>query len=490
MRKWTGIIIGMVLGAIGGSVLVGPWLHGQPAAQPPLPPAEIASYRDVVKQVLPAVVSLDMETKQTVKPSTEDGSGVDDGGPLDKHKKFFEGSPGQVPKLGFGSGVLISPDGVIVTTYHVVAGYPTVTVKLHDGTKYVTKDIRTDRKTDLAVVIIDTKGKKLPFLELGDSSKMEIGDRVLAVGAPFGLLGSVTHGIISGTGRSGLNMNMYEDFLQTDAPINPGNSGGPLINMAGKVVAINAAIKSRSGGFDGVGLAVASNLARGVAEALVKDGKVRRGYLGAQIIDLDEAVAKQMGLKQKTGVAVSSVFKNTPAAKAGLNTGDIILKIAGKAIPDSKTLQDVVVGLPVQQPAEFQILRDNKPQSLKVIIEEQPDSFGQLSTPAAAPVPQPGAPIEMSKYGLELIDLTPALAAQLGYGADASGVVAGKVNPSGSAHAAGLRDGMLITKVDNQVVTNAEAARFAIINAALSNGILLHVRSPQGSTAFVLLKTK
>ena len=174
---------------------------------------------------------------------------------------------GAEPRLGFGSGFIVDPKGIVLTNFHVVNGADSVVVQLHDGRKFTSKDIHGDRRTDLAVVKLDTKGASLPFLAFGDSDAMEIGDRVLAVGAPFGLTGTVTQGIISAKGRNGLNMNMYEDFLQTDAAINPGNSGGPLVNLEGQVVGINSAIKSRSGGFQGVGLAIASNLAKNVDQS-------------------------------------------------------------------------------------------------------------------------------------------------------------------------------------------------------------------------------
>src|SRR5205807_2989303 len=190
--------------------------------------------------------------------------------------------------------------GVVLTNYHVVAGADRVEVQLADGRKFLSRDIKGDRKNDLALVRLETKSP-LPSLELGDSDAMEIGDRVLAVGAPFGLTGTVTAGIVSAKGRHNLQMNMYEDFLQTDAAINPGNSGGPLVNLQGQVIGINAAIKSRTGGFQGIGLAVASNLAKNIMDKLLKDGVVHRGYLGVQIQDLTPAVAERLGLKGKSG---------------------------------------------------------------------------------------------------------------------------------------------------------------------------------------------
>ena len=190
---------------------------------------------------------------------------------------------------GFGSGFIVDPSGVVVTNNHVVRDTNVVEVTLHDGRKFTSKDIRRDPKTDIAVIRLESK-EPLPSVEFGDSDAMAVGDRVLAVGAPFGLTGSVTQGIVSGKSRN-LNLNPFEDFLQTDAAVNPGNSGGPLVNMEGKVIGLTAAIKTRSGGFQGVGLAVSSKLAKSVAQDLIKNGFVRRAYLGVNVVDLDDATA-------------------------------------------------------------------------------------------------------------------------------------------------------------------------------------------------------
>src|SRR5262249_53872866 len=276
--------------------------------------------------------------------------------------------------------------------YHVVDGASQVVVTLKDGRKFTSTDVRGDRKTDLAIVRLDTRGQTLPALQLGDSDAMEIGDRVLAVGAPFGLAGSVTAGIGSGKGRNGFKMNMYEDLLQTDAAINPGNSGGPLVNLEGKVVGINAAIKTRTGGFQGVGLAVASNLARNVMKSLLTDGVVRRGYLGVQIRELEPEVAARLGVANQGGGLVGDVFEKAPAAKAGVQAGDVITGTTGKAIKDGHGLQTIVAGLPLNKAAELTVVRDGKALKLPVTIEEQPNDFGTARAPALrAPQREPQA---------------------------------------------------------------------------------------------------
>src|SRR5438132_1210806 len=224
-----------------------------------------------------------------------------------------------VPQQSFGSGFLIDPKGVVLTNFHVVDGADRVEVTLKDGRKYISKEIKGDRKNDLAIVRF-TPGSPLPHLQLGDSDAMEIGDRVLAVGAPFGLAGSVTAGIVSAKGRDGLSPGraVYEDYLQTDAAINPGNSGGPLVNMEGKVIGINTAIRTRSGGFQGVGLAITSNVAQNIVDQLTREGVVHRGYLGIGFEPLDPAVAEELHLKDQSGVLVTAVTKNAPAGKAGI----------------------------------------------------------------------------------------------------------------------------------------------------------------------------
>jgi serine protease Do len=377
MKRWSCAAACLLLGAFLGSYFLAPLVHGQ-AKQPTPVPKELTSYRDIVKRVLPAVVSLDAK----LKPKAKAGLAGD---------VIAAQQPAEPPKGGFGSGVLIDAHGVVLTSFHVVENAEAVLVTMLDGRKFVSQDIRGDRKTDLAIVVLDTKGSgALPFLALGDSEAMEIGDRVLAVGAPFGLAGSVTHGIISGKGRSGMNLNLYEDFLQTDAAINPGNSGGPLIGLDGKVIGISAAIKSKTGGFQGVGLAVASNLAKTIVHALLTDGVVRRGYLGLQARELSPELAAKLGLGKQPGVVVGEVYDNTPASKAGLQSGDVITSLGGKAVSDSKMLETVVLSLPLNKAAGITILRGGKAMTLKVTIEEQPENFGVPRPPGQQQQQQQG----------------------------------------------------------------------------------------------------
>lgn len=386
MKRWSVGIVCLFAGLTLGFYLAGPVLHGQVSPAPgPAVPKEITSYRDIVKTVLPAVVSIESKTKAGPKrPAPRRKPSPDDPRIPEELRRFFENQPQQREgdgdsSLGFGSGFLVDPSGVILTNHHVVENADSVEVTMTDGRKFTSKDIKSDPKSDLAIVRLDVKGK-LPYLEFGNSDLMEIGDGVLAAGAPFGLAGSVTHGIVSAKGRS-LRMNMYEDFIQTDAAINPGNSGGPLVNLEGKVIGITSAIKSKSGGFQGVGLAISSNLARDIMAKLQKDGVVRRGYLGVQIKDLVDAEdAAKLGAPNG-GVQVTSVFEASPSEKAGLKDGDVITSLGGKAVKESRELQLVVASLPLGKPIDVGVVRGGKAMTLKVTIEEQPQDFGTTRVP-------------------------------------------------------------------------------------------------------------
>jgi serine protease Do len=492
-------LVCLVLGGLVGSFVTGPILHGQNAGEVAIP-KEITSYRDVVKKVLPAVVSIEGRAKakaKAEKPTVRRRALPDDEQIPEEFRKFFEelqkrqsDMPDEAPHFGFGSGFIVDPKGVVLTNYHVVAGADEAVVQLMDGRKFVSRDIKLDRKTDLAIVRIQAK-EPLPYLELGNSDTMEIGDRVLAVGAPFGLTGSVTAGIISAKGRNGLNVNMYEDFLQTDAAINPGNSGGPLVNMAGQVIGINSAIKSRTGGFQGVGLAIASNLAKSIIRDLGNGGVVHRGYLGVQIGDLSPEVAARLNLKTAGGVEVRQVFDGSPAAKAGLQPGDIVTGINGKPVKDGRDLQHVVAGLPLHRPVDLDLFRDGKNQVLKVTIEEQPDEFGTTaSVPRSRESKEEGEAVGLAKVGLEVRDLSAELAQQLGYKDNAKGALIAKVQLDSIAADAGLVRGMLITKVDNHVVSSAEEVKKLVEKGSLEKGILLQVQSPRGGVSYVVLKAE
>lgn len=490
MYKKTVLCVALMLGVFLGFHFPS-FLKGDAKNVPGIP-QEFASYRDIVKKILPAVVSVEATTTvQTNKKSSSPRRPFEVPWPPDDFRKFFEEfqdpfdfSQEFPPMHGFASGFVIDPAGVILTNYHVVKGAEKVTVEFQDGRKFVAREIRSDPKTDLAVLLIEATN--LPCLMLGESDRAEIGDRVLAVGAPFGLVGSVTSGIVSGKGRN-LNMAMYEDYIQTDAAINPGNSGGPLINLEGKVVGVNTAIKSRSGSWQGVGLAIPSDLVKKVWPQLQRDGKVRRGYLGIQVRKLDSQVAASLGLPNQSGIIVSKVFENTPASKAGLKDGDVLTSIAGKDVKDVQQVQRTVTELQPGNSVKLAIFRDGKSMIMTAALEEQPTEFG-------LPTPQPLQHnkvdgISLEGLGIRVADLTPDRARQFGHMKAAEGAAITYVDPGSLAAEAGVERGSLILKVDNKPVQNAEAAREMVGKGSLERGILLQIKSPNDGISFVLLKS-
>jgi serine protease Do len=474
MSRWSIATVFLLAGTGLGAFLFGPLALGQNST-PAAIPKELTSYRDVVKSVLPAVVSIQSEARPR---------------PPGRSSRFYEpfqdpaDEDEDTPHAAFGSGFLVDPTGVILTNYHVVAGANSVVVQLTDGRKFTSRDLKVDPKTDLAIVRIKA-GSHLPYLELGDSSAMEIGDRVLAAGAPFGLTGSVTSGIISAKGRNNLNVNMYEDFLQTDAAMNPGNSGGPLVNLSGQVIGINSAIKSRTGGSQGVGLAVASNLARKVMKSLETDGTVHRGYLGIQMGALSPEVADRLGTAG--GVVVGHVFDGSPAARAGIEPGDVITQVGGQALTGSHELQETVAGLPLNKPVAVVVLRDGKRRSFTVTIEEQPGDYG---TVAAGRSTDRSDSREGSRdrVGIEAQDLSAELAERLGFRENAKGALITQVGRGSLAAQAGLARGMLITRFDQKRIESADEFREELAKANLAKGVLLQVQSPRIGTRYLVLK--
>jgi serine protease Do len=453
-------------------------------------PRELSTYRDVVKRVLPAVVTIEARPKAAlsrtglpsgpVTPFNLPGVPEELRKELERFQKQPFPTPEERPGHAFGSGFVVDPTGVILTNDHVIRGADEVTVLLQDGRKFTSRDIKRDPKTDLAVVRIKAK-ESLPFLKLGDSDAMEIGDRVLAIGAPLGMTGTVTSGIISAKGRD-IHMNLYEDFLQTDAAINPGNSGGPLVNLAGEVIGINSAIKSGTGGFQGIGLAISSNLTKSVMEQLQRGGSVHRGYLGVQVQGLTPEVAARLGVPGKSGVVIAKVMPGAPAAKAGMQDGDVLTDVAGQAVKDPRSLQRIVAGLPTGKQVALNVVRDGARKTLNLTVEEQPGTFGLSNE---SPV---GGPTALGKFGVKVMDLTPKAAKEFGHPDGSEGVLIAEVDQDGAAATAGLRSGMLILKVDQQRVKTVAELQKALEKGSAEQGWLLQVRTPQGGTDYVLLK--
>lgn len=453
-------------------------------------------FRDVSKRAMPSIVSIETVSKtsqvsnQQMMPFGDDSPFKDlfENDPRFKDMlKQHQNQPRRAPrKMGTGSGFIINKSGLIMTNSHVVNGADVVKVTLNDGREFTASDIKTDPRSDVAVIKIDAPD--LVAIPLGDSSKMEIGDWVLAIGNPFGIGMSVTNGIISAKSR-GPGINDREDYLQTDAAINPGNSGGPLLNLRGEVIGINTAISSRSGGYDGVGFAIPVNMARWVSGQLIDHGMVKRSFLGVGIQPISNDLSKSFDIKVGQGAIITQVMEDSPADKAELKTGDIILNFAGKDVSGPRNLQGIVEQLSVGKSYTMELLRDGKRVHKQVTMQEMPKSFS---------VAKNESPLEDSSKGkqktsvndlkIEVQPLTKELANQLGYSDDVNGVVITSVEPGSAAEEAGLMKGMIIEKIGTTEVTTMDQFNLGLKEAKEKDRVLLLVRNHSGARFVVVQK--
>ena len=451
------------------------------------------AFRAAAKQVSPTVVKIKTTTRpqpaqrqdgHAPRTNPFQGTPFEDFFNEDPGFQFHHGMP---QREGLGSGVIIDPTGIILTNNHVVEDADEITVELADGRQFQASDIKTDEQSDLAVLRVKAQGA-LPAATLGDSDKMEIGDWVLAIGNPFDLDLTVSAGIISGKARI-LPSGRRAEFLQTDAAINPGNSGGPLVNLDGEVVGINTAIASMSGGYQGVGFAIPSNLAKWVTGQLIKSGVVQRAYLGVKIEEITSALAHKLGVERAQGVLVAEIYPDTPAAKAGFREGDIILAFAGHSVHNPRQLQEVVEKSPLGSTQQIEILRDSKRQSLQVVVTPLPKEFGLAATPSTGRRSRSGrsSSVASKELGLEVADLTKDLADRLGY-AGFSGAIVTAIENGGIAADAGIGEGMLILRVGKRPIRSAAEFIEAIKVESLENGMLLLVRTSDGGNRFIVLR--
>ncbi len=452
-----------------------------------------SAFRDVAKTLRPAVVSIQAVAESKPAARVRGGRGgqpqLPPGIPPE-FRQFFggdvfpfpmpgddEGAPLQGPQgrrsSGLGSGVIVSPNGYILTNNHVVEGASKLEVRLSDDRKFEAKVVGTDPKIDIAVLKIEASG--LVPARIGDSASAEVGDWVIAIGSPFGLNQTVTSGIISATHREEVGITQYDDFIQTDAAINPGNSGGPLLNLRGEIIGINTAIASQGGGFNGIGFAIPSNVANNALQSILKNGKVVRGFIGTQIGDMTEERAEQLGLPKSTeGVYIESVAAGGPAEKGGVKPGDIIQSIDGEKITSSSKLRRHVATLSPGTAATFNVLRDGSTVPLKVTIEEQTDEkLAQLANKGGA-----------EALGITVEPISPEVAADFGLEANSVGVVVKEVN-SQSPAANAIQPGEIILEVNGMKISSAEEFK-----AAANKGkgtVRLLVRNAT-STRMVILK--
>ena len=454
-----------------------------------------AAFRKVSKEALPGIVSIET-IGHAAKISDNDADAFQFGegtpfGNLFKNDPRFKDMlknrrpQGQAPRShGMGSGIIIDESGIVLTNNHVVRDAEQVKVKLSDGRVFEATDIKTDPRSDVAIVRIHADGK-LPALRLGNSDAVEIGDWVLAVGSPFGLDLSVTAGIISAKGR-GPGITEREDFLQTDAAINPGNSGGPLLNLDGEVIGMNTAISSRSGGYEGIGFAVPMNMARWIVDQLMSSGTVSRAYLGVVLQPVDAGLANQFKVPVGHGAIVTQVVPDSPAAVAKLEAGDLIAKFNGKEVHSPRTLQGAVEQLKVGEKADVVVLRDGKEVKLTVVMKELPKDIARQQESEVENSSSSSSAEKFEGLGIEISQLTPEVARQLGY-KDVHGVVITSVKEDSPAAATGLREGMVIEKVGSKKVSTPEEFKTAVKDMSVDNGILMLVRNQRG-TQFVVVK--
>jgi serine protease Do len=452
---------------------------------------ERASFADVIKRVSPSVVKVTMHTKaRKVAISGNDLPFGDDplaeifgyGGRNGRGRGFQAPERIEPPMSGLGSGVIISPDGYIATNNHVVEGADTLLVTLNDGRELEAKVVGRDPQTDIAVIKVDAKN--LPAITLADSSKIEVGDRVLAIGNPFGIGETVTSGIVSAKGRRvGIlaDVEGYEDFIQTDAAINPGNSGGALVDVDGRLIGINTAILSRSGGFQGVGLAVPANLVDTVADSLVKNGKVIRGYLGVNIQTITPQLQESFNLKSRDGALVAEVVPDAPAAKAGLKEGDVITAINGEKVTDANNLTFAVTSKAPGTKLTLDVLRDGKSKQVTAVAGTRPASRNAKANSD-----------EYSKNdddgvlnGVSVDDLDPETRQSLNIPARIKGAVVTQVDPESASARAGIRRGDVILEINKQPVKNAQEA--VDLSAKVENKKSLVKLWSRGSTVFVVV---
>ena len=379
---------------------------------------------------------------------------------------------------GLGSGVIVSRDGYILTNNHVIDKADAISVMTADNRKFTAKIIGKDPRTDLAVLKIDAKGLKP--IAIGDSDKLRVGEWVIAIGSPLGenLARTVTQGIVSAKGRVNVGLADYEDFIQTDAPINPGNSGGPLVNIGGELVGINTAIASRTGGFDGIGFAVPSNMAYRVYTSLVQHGKVVRGYLGVSIQDIDENIAKGLNMPRPEGALVGTVVQGSPASKAGLKTGDVILEFSGKKVNNAAELRNVIASKSPGNTEPVVIIRDGVKRTLNVQLQAQPDTL------PVAQQEQQSSPAANERLGFAVAPLNEQTAKRFNMNASARRIVVSAVDRSSKAFMAGIRPGDLIISVDRKEV--GSVAEFKSITDKKKKGDLLFLLVERGPSRMYL----
>ena len=474
-----------VLGAAGAGAYTSARASGQPApvTTPMVAPIAAPDFSTITARNGPAVVNISV-TGITKTASADGAAGIPGMDPNDPFYEFFQQFRGpnmpkapqrEVPTRGQGSGFIISPDGTILTNAHVVKDAKEVTVKLTDRREFRAKVLGSDPKTDIAVLKIDAKN--LPTVPIGNVKDLKVGEWVLAIGSPFGFENTVTAGVVSAKGRS-LPDDSYTPFIQTDVPINPGNSGGPLFNLAGEVVGINSQIYTRSGGFMGVSFAIPIDVAMDVSNQLKTGGKVSRGWLGVVIQEVNKDLAESFGLEKPAGALVAQIQDDGPAAKGGLQVGDVILSLNGQPIVMSADLPHLVGALKAGAKANLEVIRDGKRKNVELTVGAIPEEDKDLSM-----LPKSGVERSSNRLGVAVVELNDEQKKAF----DLKGGVVIKEVQDGPAALIGLQPGDVITHLNNQAITSAK--EFTEIAKALPKNRSVSMRVlRQGRASFITFK--
>ncbi|ACF46583.1 protease Do [Prosthecochloris aestuarii DSM 271] len=452
------------------------------AASPGVEHQPIRSLKDLneafvqlAESATPSVVTIFTEktvNRKTISPFDLFGSPFDDFFNVPRDRGGQNGSKEVL--RGLGSGVVVSADGYILTNNHVVDNADVIYIRTYENNKVAAKVVGKDPKTDLAVIKADVKGLKP--IAIGDSDALRVGEWVIAIGSPLGenLARTVTQGIVSAKGRANVGLADYEDFIQTDAAINPGNSGGPLVNINGELVGINTAIASRTGGFEGIGFAVPSNMAKKVMQSLISNGKVTRGWLGVTIQDVDENIAKGLQLDPPEGVLVGTVVDDGPAASAGVKTGDVIIAIDGKKVTDTIELRNGIAETPPGTTVKLRVWRNGQVKLLSVRLSELPGKE-EVAVEEKAEI--------TDLLGFSVSELTSELASRYRLSRDKGAVLVTGIDPSSKAYRAGLRQGDLILSVNKKNVSTYK--EFLAVAGSVKKGDLLFLLiERQGSKVY------
>jgi len=473
------LVVGSFTACSGQSRLMNltPSQPAQPVTSNAAPVGIQTSYADLVSRVSPAVVTI--RSTERSRPAQQFPF-MDD----PRFREFFgDRMPQQQPRQvqGVGSGVIINPDGYVLTNHHVIDGATEIKVEMTDNRTFTAKLVGSDPPSDLAVLKIDAAG--LPTVAMGDSDKVRVGDFVLALGNPMGIGQTVTSGIVSAKGRAtGLSDGSFEDFLQTDAAINRGNSGGALVNTNGELIGINSQILSPSGGNIGIGFAIPSNMAKAVMDQLVKTGKVRRGMLGVNIQSVTSDLAASMNLPAARGAIVTAVQAGSPAEKAGIKRGDVITAVNNQPVVDNNSLRNQVASMAPGSNVTLTVLRNGRDQNVPVSLTELPDSPRDDGEETSGN--EGGTSNE--KYGLSLQVYTAESAQRYGLDADDQGLLVSRVDPAGSAANAGIRQGDLIQEVNRRPVRNVADFTAAMQQSGARPALLLIKR--RNAVTFLTLR--